>query len=572
MGTMDSEAPADSGRRRRDRLILIALLSVAFVWRLGYFLEMEASPYRGSLTLDSEVYHETAVEVAHGRLSGGSTFYQAPLYPWALGLVYAVFGTSQTIAKLLQILLSVSSCWLIYRIARRVFDRSVAQVALGISAVYGMFIYFSNELLVVTVIVFLDLLGLDLLLRAAADERKILWAGAGVVFGFSAIARPTILPFVAVVCVWTAVSGWRSGKRLAALRATIVFAAGAALPIAPVTLHNYLADGDLVLIAANGGFNFYIGNNPQSDGVTAAAPGIRPDRGDAYSDQVQVARQRLGRIDATPRQISDFWFGQAWTYIRSAPAKALRHTAYKAFILFNAHEISNNRVIEFVTRHSSIFSWATIRFWVVVPLALAGCIVGGGQRRSTTLLLVFAVVSAATVVPFFINARFRMPVVSVLIIFAAAAVVSWFRWLRNQPLDWRRGRRVVASVIVALVVAVAVRPLPALKVPDAQAFFNEAEAYRMQGDYASAARWYQRALEEYSGYCDAAYNLARILTDIYPDPQRVVEVLEPAIGQCADDTGIRSLFGRALCAVGRCDEGSVHLEFAQQGQGTSDGF
>ncbi len=40
-----------------------------------------------------------------------------------------------------------------------VFDRTVGFVALAISAVYGMSIYFTNELLVVTIIVFLDLLG-----------------------------------------------------------------------------------------------------------------------------------------------------------------------------------------------------------------------------------------------------------------------------------------------------------------------------------------------------------------------------------------------------------------------------
>jgi 4-amino-4-deoxy-L-arabinose transferase-like glycosyltransferase len=569
---MDSEAPDNTGLRRRDRLILVALLTVALVWRLVYFLEMEASPYAGNLTLDSEIYHQTAVEVTHGRLSGGSTFFQAPLYPWVLGLVYSLFGTSQAIAKLLQILLSVASCWLIYRIADRIFDRTVARVALGISSTYGLYLYFANELLVVTLIVFLDLLGLDLLLRAGDDDRKILWGAAGVVFGFSAIARPTILPFVAVVCVWTVASGWRSGKRRAVLTATAVFAAGVALPITPVTLHNWLADGDLVLIASNGGFNFYIGNNPQSDGITAAAPGIRADRGDAHSEQVQAAREALGNAAATPREMSDYWYSEAWEYIRSTPGEALRRTAYKAFILWNAHEISNNRVIEFVTRHSSIFRWTTIRFWVILPLALAGGVVGGGRRRLASLLLVFAVVYAVTVVPFFITARFRMPVVAVLIIFAAAAVVGWCRWLQARPLDWQRGRRVLASVIVALVAAVVVRPLPALKVPNAQAFFNEAEAYRSQEDYAGAAHWYERALDEYSGYCDAAYNLARIHTDISPDPHRVVEVLEPAIEQCAEDTGIRSLFGRALCAVGRCDEGGEHLRFVQERESTSEVF
>jgi tetratricopeptide (TPR) repeat protein len=121
------------------------------------------------------------------------------------------------------------------------------------------------------------------------------------------------------------------------------------------------------------------------------------------------------------------------------------------------------------------------------------------------------------------------------------------------------------SVIVAVVAAVAARPLPALKVPDAQAFFNEAEAYRAREDFADAAVWYQKALDDYPGYCDAAYNLARIHTDVSPDPQRVIAVLEPAIGACAEDSGIRLLLGHALCAVGRCDEGRVYLQPVEGG-------
>jgi tetratricopeptide (TPR) repeat protein len=337
-----------------------------------------------------------------------------------------------------------------------------------------------------------------------------------------------------------------------------------------VTLHNFLADGDLVLVAANGGVNFFIGNNPESDGITAVVPGTRPDRHGAHADQVWIAREELGDPEATPRDVSDYWYRRAWTYIRGAPGAAFRHTAYKAFILLNAHEVSNNRVVEFVTRHSSAFSWATLRFRVVLPLALAGLLVGGGGRRAKSLLLVFMVVYAATVVPFFVNARFRLPLVAVLIIFAAAAVVGWISWLRQRPLDRPRGRRMAVSVIVAIVTAVVVRPLPALKVPDAQAFFNEAEAYRAQEDFASAARWYAKALDEYPGYCDAAYNLARIHTDIFPDPQRVVAILEPAMNPCGEDIGIRKLLGRALCAVGRCDEGSVHLRFAEERESSSE--
>jgi 4-amino-4-deoxy-L-arabinose transferase-like glycosyltransferase len=563
MEKMESET-SDNSRNRQiktGQLIVVALLAVALLWRLVYFLEMYASPYADSLTLDSRVYHEIALAAAAGEWSHGETYFQAPLYPWLLGFVYSLAGPSQTIVKLLQILLSVASCWLIYRLADRVFDRAVGLVALAISAVYGMSLYFANELLVVTVIVFLDLLGLELLIRAAADGRKVSWAAAGVVFGLSAVARPTILPFLTIVGGWIVVTGWRTGRTQTALRETILFAVGAAVPIAPVTLHNYLADGDLVLVAANGGVNFFIGNNPQSDGITAVVPGTRADRWGGHEDQVWIAREALGDPGATPREVSDYWYDRAWRYIRDAPVAAIRHTAFKAFILINAHEVSNNRVIEFVTRHSSIYSWATLKIWLVLPLALAGLVVAGGRRQPKILLVIFVLVYSATVVPFFINARFRMPLAAVLIIFAAAAVVAWFRWLRSRPLDRPFGRLVMVSVAVALAGAVVTRPLPTLRVPDAQAFFNEAEACRAHGDFAAAAGWYRAALDEYPGYCDAAFNLAQIHARVLPDPKKVVEVLEPVESSCSEDIDIRRLLGLSLCSVGRREEGVEHLRF-----------
>jgi 4-amino-4-deoxy-L-arabinose transferase-like glycosyltransferase len=560
MVTMDSEAPADSTPRRRARLILFALLAVALVWRLVYFVEMQASPYADSLSLDSLVYHELAVEATHGRWAPGPTFYQPPLYPWSLGIVYSTFGASQVAAKMLQILLSVASCWLIYRIAEQAFDRKVAQFAIGFAAIYGTYIFFANELLAVTLVVFLDLLGLDLLLRAVDDDRKMLWGAAGALFGLSAVARPTILPFVMAVCLWIIVSGWRAGKRQTALTVVVVFAAGAALPILPLTLHNWLADGDLVLVASNGGFNFFIGNNPQSDGITAAAPGMRPDLGGAHADHVGAAREALGRSDATPKEISDYWYGRAWSHIRSDPGWATRHTAFKAVAFFNAYEVSNNRIIDFVTRHSSIYSRATVGLWIVLPLAVTGVIVGGGRRRRMVLLLLFVAVYSATVVSFFVNARFRMPVIGVLIVFAAAALVALMTRVRERRFDTRSMVAVAAAVLTAVVI----RPLPSLRTTDAQAFFNEAEAYRSQEDFANAADWYRRALDEYPAYCDAAYNLARIYTDVTPDPVRVVESLEPTIDVCGEDMGIRLMLGRALCAVGRCDEGREHIRVFEE--------
>ena len=68
------------------------------------------------------------------------------------------------------------------------------------------------------------------------------------------------------------------------------------------------------------------------------------------------------------------------------------------------------------------------------------------------------------------------------------------------------------------------------------------------------SRVIERALVEFPTYCDAAYNLARIHTEIQPDVERVIEVLEPVAGPCAADVEIQRLLERARHAVGRYGE------------------
>ena len=96
---------------------------------------------------------------------------------------------------------------------------------------------------------------------------------------------------------------------------------------------------------------------------------------------------------------------------------------------------------------------------------------------------------------------------------------------------------------------------------NAYVFLAKALVRLRHGDFAAAADWYRAALDEYPGYCDAAFNLAQIHARVFPDPMRVVEVLEPVESSCAEDVGIRRLLGLSLCSVGRREECIEHLRF-----------
>ena len=58
-------------------------------------------------------------------------------------------------------------------------------------------------------------------------------------------------------------------------RNTIAFFLGTLVFIAPCTIRNYYVSGELVLVNSAAGINFFIGNNPISDGYNIAPSYIR---------------------------------------------------------------------------------------------------------------------------------------------------------------------------------------------------------------------------------------------------------------------------------------------------------
>src|SRR5262249_1015386 len=90
-----------------------------------------------------------------------------------------------------------------------------------------------------------------LLLLTGKQPRFLL---AGLMFGIGSLLMPTLLLIAPLAAVWAA-----SVHRPRAA-AWIVF--GATAGIMPATAANYLASGELVLLTASAGHNFYLGHNP----------------------------------------------------------------------------------------------------------------------------------------------------------------------------------------------------------------------------------------------------------------------------------------------------------------------
>jgi len=273
-----------NGKIARKYALLIA--ATALIARLAYLWGYRSHPFFEFTFLDPRWHHDWANAVASGKLIGKEAFFRAPLYPYFLGLIYTLTGSSMLAARLAQFALGIASAVMVYLLGLKLLGKNIPAFVAGMFfALYGPMIYFEGELLIPSLIVFLDMAGLILFYAASRKRSAKYYIAGGLVFGLSAIARPNVLVPAAMLAVWAAFEG---GK----IRSNIVRKAApffAALLIFPmlVTAYNFAVSGDFVFIASQGGVNFYIGNNRRADGKSIkglerafSAPG------DEYRDNV----------------------------------------------------------------------------------------------------------------------------------------------------------------------------------------------------------------------------------------------------------------------------------------------
>lgn len=512
---------------RRDTIALCWIVAGALLLRLIYLWQYRACPTFEHPIMDPLYHVEWARAFARGEsFMAGQPYFRAPLYPWILGLCYSVFGESFLIPRICQVVMGALSCGLIFLIGRRVFGRGTGVVAGCVAATYWLFLYFEGELLITPLIVFLDLLFIWLLLRADESRSIGRYLLCGLVLGLSAIARPNILLFGLLACVWVIVRNVES-RDIASWRRAIVrsFLLGLAclLPILPITIRNYLAGDDLVLISSQGGVNFFIGNNAESDGTRAVVPGTRPDWWGGYHDAIALAEKGTGR-ELKPSEVSDYFFGKAFDFITTEPMSWLGLTLKKVRYFWNGTEIANNQPIRFFAeRYGPIVKFLPIGFWMIAPLALLGLLLCLRHPLRLFPLWGFVVVYAATVILFFVCTRFRIPITGVLIILACYAG----RWL----VDAARSRQWIP---LALGCAVTV----------------------------SLGVWVYITPEKLLDPTFQGYNIIGDLKMRQGDVDGAIDDLRKGIELRPDYAALRRQMGHALIMQGRFDEAERELRFA----------
>jgi 4-amino-4-deoxy-L-arabinose transferase-like glycosyltransferase len=517
--------PAPPRRRawdRRDTRNAAIVFGVALLLRLVFFvLDRRNNPLFDYPIMDAKYHLEWARKIIAGDFLGDEVFFRAPLYPYLLALLYKIGGAKIGFVILCQHVMGSASAVLVYALSRRYFAAGAALAAGLLTALYWPLVYFEGDLLFETLFVFLMLVLLVVLSEAIARPSKALLLASGAVLGLTAITRPPILILIPVLPLvfYYSWSPRRTEKpeRRAWIRATVLVVAGSLLFILPVTVRNYVVGRDFVPIASQGGVNFYIGNNPQSDGRTAIVPGTRWDWWGGYEDSIRLAETAMGR-KLKPSEVSDYYFKKGIEFILTEPDKSIPLFAKKLYLFWAAGERSNNKYIYFFWHQSGMGKVPLPGFWFVAPLGLLGGFLLWRRRRELSLLYLFAAAYMVAIVAFFINDRFRTPVAPVLAVFAGYSILHlWTSWRNDRPAVWKA--LAVLSVCAVFVNADLIRFAENKTEEDALSHYTLGNAYLNRGDTDKAIAEYEDALARYRKYQrpgfllvarNVEYNLGRL--------------------------------------------------------------
>lgn len=291
-----------SSARLAAALVLAAALQAA-LWFLPPGVGLRARMFEP--VSDAREYHALSVSLAERgafeRETMGAVrpeFFRTPGYPLLLAGLRRVFGDSLAAILGLQLLLSLLTVLVTFRLVREtgLSDRAASAAALLIAASPNLAFHATKA---VTETTFTLLLAVCLLLlaryRATPGERgragALALTGAGIAAGLLALVRPIALYWPLVIAAWV---GWRclrARPRLAWLALVPVLAAG--LTVAPWFARNHRLSGRVILSTA-AERNLFLYNAAT---VIASERGITiAEARDLMQDE---ARERFGELDST---------------------------------------------------------------------------------------------------------------------------------------------------------------------------------------------------------------------------------------------------------------------------------
>ncbi len=423
---------------------------IALSLRAFHLFCVQASPCGTFLIGDAARYDAWAHEIVDGHWLGNEVFYQAPLYPYFLAVVYATLGSNLFIVRLIQAILGAWSCMLLTVGTTNLFNRRAGLIAGLMLACYAPAIFMEGLLQKSSLDLFFVSLTIWIFSRTMMVNRTAHWVAIGVSTAALCLTRENALLAIPVIALWILLAG-RSKKgatadhdqcpalarcnRWARARFLAAFAAGLLLVLFPVAARNAYVGGQWHVTTSQFGPNFFIGNNSESNGTYIPLVTGRGDAKYEARDAKRLAEDATGRT-LSAGEVSQFYVQRALGYIQRQPVAWLGLMARKAGLAVNRFE-SIDTEDQYTWSHWSPVLQVTgglFHFGVLLALSLVG--IWSTRRHWHRLWWAYGLIAVmfGTLLVFYVFSRYRLPLVPLLAVFAGAGIDELLRIVIARPL------------------------------------------------------------------------------------------------------------------------------------------
>lgn len=457
--------------QQKALFVSILLVAIAIRVSLALYLGDSFADARGG-TYDQISYDALAQRLVAGHgysfeqdwwpyaRAGEATSFWSYLYTFYLATVYALFGHSPLVARLIQsVAAGVLMPALVYRLAAHTFSKQVALLSAGIVAVYGYFVLYAASLMTETFYIICVLWMFDVSRRFAArleavgsssrGRTTLLAIELGLAIGSAILLRQVVLFFVILLFPWLIWIARCAGRMRYALKLLFVTGLTMAILLSPWMARNYRTFNRLMLPNANAGFTFFWGNHPIHG--TEFEPVLSDAHGVSYQDLIPEELRHLDEA-ALDQQL----MRRGLNFVQEDPVRYLKLSVSRVPVYF----------LFWPTDDSSLLSNAArvLSFGLALPFMTYGIVLVTvrlwhhrlGQRSAQTqklaevwpfliLILLFIVTYAAIHLATWANIRYRLPVDAFLIPFAAYGLYDLAYRLRIVPTNPNIARSTTAT-------------------------------------------------------------------------------------------------------------------------------
>jgi len=372
----------------------------------GHFLD----PYHTY----SEYMQEIApLETWYRWWGGKEIFRTAPLYPYWIAGLLVLSGGSFTFVLFAQLLVGALQPLVLFGLARRLFDARVGLVAAALTAGYGPFIFYQGVLLRDWLPPLLEPLALLTLVRARDSRRGRDWLQAGAALGLALLAKETVLLFLPLVGLWLLWEHWPGWRR--AVRAGAYLMTGLVLCLSPLLLRNALVGAPLFSLSNRFAQSFIEANAADGEPVGYRA---------VPATMKQILERSDGKLVPTIRETLRTYQGDY--------GALLRKQFVKLRALVDAREVPGEAVSFVYGLEVSPVLRFTLRYGLVFSLGVAGFFLSLRTWRRQRLLYLYLSAAVGGLLFGAIQERYRLIVVSVILLFSALALVRLFELVREK--------------------------------------------------------------------------------------------------------------------------------------------